>query len=100
MIDGECGNVTGFRVDADSALSVIVRQVFSALDEMKKKGASSPEEIKPVEVLIAEAYSIIDKAVKVGTLHKNTGGNRKSRLARAKRALEIQLGWYTPTPSS
>ncbi|KAG6544510.1 hypothetical protein Mapa_014148 [Marchantia paleacea] len=77
-----------------------MKKVFSALDEMKKKGASSPEDIKPVEVLIAEAYSIIDKAVKVGTLHKNTGGNRKSRLARAKRALEIQLGWYTPTASS
>ncbi|KAG6552142.1 hypothetical protein Mapa_006451 [Marchantia paleacea] len=41
-----------------------MKKVFAALDEMKKKGASSPEDIKPVEVLIAEAYSIIDKAVK------------------------------------
>ncbi|KAL3688197.1 hypothetical protein R1sor_014506 [Riccia sorocarpa] len=73
-----------------------MKKVFAALDDLKKKGASSQDDIKPVEALIAEAYSIIDKAVKVGTLHKNTGGNRKSRLARAKRALEIQMGWYTP----
>ncbi|KAL2612620.1 hypothetical protein R1flu_024312 [Riccia fluitans] len=76
-----------------------MKKVFAALDGLKKKGASSQDDIKPVETLIAEAYSIIDKAVKVGTLHKNTGGNRKSRLARAKRALEIQMGWYTPAVS-
>jgi small subunit ribosomal protein S20 len=77
-----------------------MKKVFSALDSLKKNGAGSPEEIKPIEALIAEAYSIIDKSVKVGTLHRNTGGNRKSRLARAKRAVEMQLGWYTPTPTA
>jgi small subunit ribosomal protein S20 len=67
-----------------------------ALEALRKKGAGSQEEIKPIESMIAEAFSIIDKSVKVGTLHKNTGGNRKSRLSRAKRAVEIQLGLYTP----
>ena len=49
-----------------------------------------------VEKLIAEAYSVIDKAMKVGTLHRNTGVRRKSRLAQRKKAVEIHHGWYTP----
>ncbi|CAM6104477.1 unnamed protein product [Calypogeia fissa] len=77
-----------------------MKKVFLALDSLKKSGAENPEDIKPIEKLIAEAYSIIDKSVKVGTLHRNTGGNRKSRLARAKKAVEIQLGWFTPTPAA
>lgn len=71
-------------------------QVFDALDELYKKADAQSEEILPIEKLIAEAYSTIDKAVKVGTLHRNTGANRKSRLARRKKAVEIHHGWYTP----
>ena len=71
-------------------------QVFVALDGLKKKEGASDDDIKPVEGLIAEAFSIIDKAVKVGTLHRNKGGHQKSRLSRAKKAMEIQLGLYTP----
>lgn len=70
--------------------------MFLALDGLKKKEGASEDDIKPVEGLIAEAFSIIDKAVKVGTLHRNKGGHQKSRLSRAKKAIEIQLGLYTP----
>ncbi|KAK6132792.1 hypothetical protein DH2020_033470 [Rehmannia glutinosa] len=66
----------------------------------RKKSDAQPEEVLPVEKLIAEAYSVIDKAVKVGTLHRNTGARRKSRLARRKKAVEIQRGWYTPAPEA
>lgn len=62
---------------------------------LKKKTDATSEEIVPVEKLIAEAYSVIDKAVRVGTLHRNTGARRKSRLARRKKAVEIHHGWYT-----
>ena len=54
---------------------------------LKKKTDATSEEIVPVEKLIAEAYSVIDKAVRVGTLHRNTGARRKSRLARRKKAV-------------
>jgi small subunit ribosomal protein S20 len=76
-------------------------QVFVALEDLKKKKEPSQDMIAPVETLISEAFSRIDKAVKVGTIHKNTGARRKSRLSRAKKTLEAQLGWYTPAePSS
>ncbi|XP_031476804.1 30S ribosomal protein S20, chloroplastic [Nymphaea colorata] len=79
-----------------SEMKTRMKKVFDALDELYKKTDAQFEEILPVEKLMAEAYSTIDKAVKVGTLHRNTGANRKSRLARRKKAVEIHHGWYTP----
>ncbi|GLU18127.1 hypothetical protein SLE2022_344440 [Rubroshorea leprosula] len=75
-----------------------MRKAFEALDGLRKKRDAQAEEILSIEKLIAEAYSVIDKAVKVGTLHRNTGARRKSRLARRKKAVEIHHGWYTPAP--
>ncbi|KAK6946685.1 Ribosomal protein S20 [Dillenia turbinata] len=76
-----------------------IKKVLEALEVLKKKTDAQPEEVLPVEKLIAEAYTVIDKAVKVGTLHRNTGARRKSRLARRKKAVEIHHGWYTPAPT-
>lgn len=73
-----------------------MKKVLQALDVLKKKSDAQAEEILPIEKLIGEAYSAIDKAVKTGTLHRNTGANRKSRLARRKKAIMIHHGWYTP----
>lgn len=78
----------------------VLAQVLEALDELKKKTEAQAEEILPIEKLIAEAYSVIDKAVKVGTLHRNTGARRKSRLARRKKAVEIHHGWYVPAAAT
>lgn len=69
---------------------------MEALEGLKKKADAEPGEIVTVEKLIGEAYSAIDKAVKVKALHKNTGARRKSRLARRKKAVEIHHGWYVP----
>ncbi|CAN0891291.1 30S ribosomal protein S20, chloroplastic, partial [Linum grandiflorum] len=74
-----------------------MRKVLEALLKLRKKKEAEPEEVLPIETLIAEAYSVIDKAVKVGSLHRNTGARRKSRLARGKRAVTIYHGWYTPS---
>ncbi|CAN1335276.1 30S ribosomal protein S20, chloroplastic, partial [Linum perenne] len=74
-----------------------VLYVLVALLKLRKKKEAQPEEVIPIETLIAEAYSVIDKAVKVGTLHRNTGARRKSRLARGKRAVAIRHGWYSPS---
>ncbi|CAI0408384.1 unnamed protein product [Linum tenue] len=78
---------------------MLLLQVLEALDDLRKKQEPQPEEVLPVEKLIAEAYSVIDKAVKVGTLHRNTGARRKSRLARTKKAVEVHHGWYTSSPA-
>ncbi|KAM7492565.1 hypothetical protein LguiA_035486 [Lonicera macranthoides] len=80
-----------------SELRTRMKKVLVSLDALRKKKDAQPEEVLTIEKLIAEAYSVIDKAVKVGTLHRNTGANRKSRLARRKKAIEIHHGWYTPT---
>ncbi|KAL2247504.1 UNVERIFIED_CONTAM: 30S ribosomal protein S20, chloroplastic [Sesamum indicum] len=77
-------------------MSHLLLKVLEALEVLGKKADAQPEEVLPIEKLIAEAYSVIDKAVKVGTLHRNTGARRKSRLARRKKAVEIYHGWYAP----
>jgi len=80
-----------------SEIKTRMKKVLEALDVLKKKPDAQAEEVLQIEKLIAEAYSVIDKAVKVGTLHRNTGARRKSRLARRKKTVEIHHGWYTPT---
>ncbi|KAL0328455.1 UNVERIFIED_CONTAM: 30S ribosomal protein S20, chloroplastic [Sesamum calycinum] len=79
-----------------SEIRTRMKKVLEALEVLGKKADAQPEEVLPIEKLIAEAYSVIDKAVKVGTLHRNTGARRKSRLARRKKAVEIYHGWYAP----
>ncbi|OIW00312.1 hypothetical protein TanjilG_27563 [Lupinus angustifolius] len=83
-----------------SEIRTRMRKVLEALEGLKKKPEAQADEILSVEKLIGEAYSVIDKAVKAGTLHRNTGANRKSRLARRKKAVEIHHGWYTPVPEA
>ncbi|GMI63634.1 hypothetical protein HRI_000032700 [Hibiscus trionum] len=82
-----------------SEVKTRMKKVLDALDMLRKKPEAEAEEILPMEKLIAEAYSVIDKAVKVGALHRNTGARRKSRLVRRKKAVEIHHGWYTPAPA-
>ncbi|AET03030.1 putative ribosomal protein S20 [Medicago truncatula] len=83
-----------------SEIRTRTKKVLEALELLKKKSDAQAEEITSIEKMIGEAYSIIDKAVKVGTLHRNTGANRKSRLARRKKAVEIHHGWYAPVPQA
>ncbi|KAL1363434.1 hypothetical protein HN51_011649 [Arachis hypogaea] len=82
-----------------SEIRTRMRKVLEALEVLRKKSDAQAEEIVPIEKLIGEAYSVIDKAVRAGTLHRNTGANRKSRLARRKKLVEIHHGWYTPAAS-
>uniref|UniRef100_A0A0D6QRM8 30S ribosomal protein S20, chloroplastic n=1 Tax=Araucaria cunninghamii TaxID=56994 RepID=A0A0D6QRM8_ARACU len=69
-----------------------MKKVFKALDELKVSSSPSREDFEPINKLISEAQSAIDKAVKVGTLHKNTGARRKARLIRRRKAVQIHLG--------
>ncbi|CAI9088713.1 OLC1v1022097C1 [Oldenlandia corymbosa var. corymbosa] len=79
-----------------SEIRTRMKKVLEELEVLRKKPDAQPDEVLQIEKLIAEAYSVIDKAVKVGTLHRNTGARRKSRLARSKKAVEIHHGWYSP----
>lgn len=79
-----------------SEVGTRLRKVLKKLDVLRKKKDAQPEEIDGIEKLIGEAYSSIDKAVRKGILHRNTGARRKSRLARRKKAILIHHGWYTP----
>lgn len=50
----------------------------------------TPEQLTVVQERLSVAYSKIDKAVKRGVLHRNTGARKKSRLARALKAEATQ----------
>eukprot|EP00475_Leptophrys_vorax_P042498 TRINITY_DN80096_c0_g1_i1.p2 TRINITY_DN80096_c0_g1~~TRINITY_DN80096_c0_g1_i1.p2 ORF type:complete len:199 (+),score=28.60 TRINITY_DN80096_c0_g1_i1:150-746(+) len=76
-------------------MSTRMKKAFLALEELRKSSSPSEEQLLAVEKLISEAFSIIDRAVKVGTIHQNKGARRKARLSRAKRAVLVSLGWYT-----
>ncbi|KAH7843448.1 hypothetical protein Vadar_016767 [Vaccinium darrowii] len=76
-----------------------MKKVLEALDLLRRKKDAQQEEVLSIEKMISEAYKAIDKAVSAGVLHRNTGANRKSRLARRKKAIEIHHGWYTPAPA-
>ncbi|NCJ05478.1 30S ribosomal protein S20 [Synechococcales cyanobacterium C] len=49
----------------------------------------SPEQLETVQASMSKVYSKIDKAVKTGVLHRNTGARKKSGLSRV---LKQQLG--------
>ncbi|KAL5221115.1 hypothetical protein ABZP36_025828 [Zizania latifolia] len=73
-----------------------MKKVLKALEKLRKKVDAQPEDIIQIEKWISEAYKAIDKTVKVGAMHRNTGNHRKSLLARRKKAIEILRGWYVP----
>jgi len=46
--------------------------------------------------MISAAFKAIDKAVKKGVIHRNTGARRKSRLTRARSRVLINAGFIQP----
>ncbi|PWA49302.1 ribosomal protein S20 [Artemisia annua] len=87
------------RLQAKDLVAQTALSEVCSLPSETPKIAAQPEEVIGIEKLIADAYSVIDKANQVGTLHRNTGARRKSRLARRKEAVEVHRGWYTPQPT-
>eukprot|EP00252_Welwitschia_mirabilis_P013329 TRINITY_DN2936_c0_g1_i1.p1 TRINITY_DN2936_c0_g1~~TRINITY_DN2936_c0_g1_i1.p1 ORF type:complete len:193 (+),score=27.94 TRINITY_DN2936_c0_g1_i1:96-674(+) len=83
-----------------SEMRTRMKKVLRALFKLRKSRSPNPEDIPPIENQISEAYSAIDKAVRVGAIHRNTGARRKSRLARNKRAVLIRHGWYKPAAAT
>lgn len=64
-----------------SAVKTLMKKCFTSITQY---GANpSPEQMQAVQESMSAAYSKIDRAVKRGALHANTGARKKSRLARA-----------------
>jgi small subunit ribosomal protein S20 len=70
-----------------SALRTLMKRCFTACSAYTQQPGSDAK--AAVEQSMSAAFSKIDKAVKVGVLHRNTGANQKSRLSAAvKQAVE------------
>ncbi|MEI6031850.1 MAG: 30S ribosomal protein S20 [Synechococcaceae cyanobacterium ELA739] len=70
-----------------SALRTLMKRCLTACTAYGQEPGSDAK--AAVETTMSAAFSKIDKAVKVGVLHRNTGANQKSRLSVAvKKVLE------------
>jgi small subunit ribosomal protein S20 len=69
-----------------SAVKTLTKNYLAAVEAHQAN--PSPDSLKQVEATMAAAYSKIDKAVKCGVLHANTGARKKSRIARALKVHE------------
>lgn len=63
-----------------SAVRTLMKKCMAAADTYAAQ--PSPEALETVKITLSSAFSKIDKAVKRGVLHPNTGARRKSRLSR------------------
>ena len=69
-----------------SAVKTLTKNYLAAVEV--HQADPSPATLKQVEATMSAAYSKIDKAVKCGVLHANTGSRKKARLARVLKAHE------------
>ena len=61
-----------------------MKKVFLKASALKEADSVTEEDIGDLETLISEATKAVDKAVGKGSLHKNTGARRKSRMSKYK----------------
>jgi small subunit ribosomal protein S20 len=64
-----------------SAIRTLIKSYMEAL--ARYKAQPSPEAMNLLNERMSLAFSKIDRAVKRGVIHRNTGARRKSRLALA-----------------
>lgn len=69
-----------------SAVKTLVKRYLAALDAYSANPTA--ELMQEAQQRMSLAYSKIDKAVKSGALHANTGARKKSRLAQALKKFE------------
>ncbi|PSB11426.1 30S ribosomal protein S20 [filamentous cyanobacterium CCP2] len=69
-----------------SAVRTLMKRFLTSLDAYTANPTS--EGMQEVQQRLSLAYAKIDKAVKRGVLHTNTGARKKARLARALKAAE------------
>ncbi len=64
-----------------SALRTLMKRCFTACSAYSQQPGDDARQA--VQTTMSAAFSKIDKAVKVGVLHRNTGAHQKSRLSAA-----------------
>ena len=64
-----------------SALRTLMKRCFTACSAYSQTPGEDAK--TAVQTTMNAAFSKIDKAVKVGVLHRNTGANQKSRISAA-----------------
>jgi small subunit ribosomal protein S20 len=70
-----------------SALRTLMKRCLAACSSCGDQPDDAARQV--VQTSMSAAFSKIDKAVKVGALHRNTGAHQKSRLSAAvKQAIE------------
>ncbi|MEO1001904.1 MAG: 30S ribosomal protein S20 [Cyanobacteria bacterium J06638_7] len=68
-----------------SALRTLMKRCFLACSACSEDAGEAGRDA--VRQNMSAAFSKIDKAVKVGALHRNTGAHQKSRLSAAARSV-------------
>lgn len=58
-----------------SAIRTSIKRVLESIDKKEEKGE--------LDTRLSKAFSLIDRAVLKGIMHKNTGARYKSRIAKA-----------------
>jgi small subunit ribosomal protein S20 len=81
-----------------SAVKTLMKKCFTAVEDYVRQ--PSPESLQEAKSRMAEAYSKIDKAVKTGVLHRNTGARKKSRLARTLKTAYFKLNPQSESAAS
>lgn len=69
-----------------SAVKTLTKRYLTAVNTYTAN--PSPEAMQDVQQRMSAAYSKIDKAVKRGVLHVNSGARKKSRIARVLKSVE------------
>jgi small subunit ribosomal protein S20 len=70
-----------------SALRTLMKRCFAACSSCGDQPGDDAKQV--VQTSMNAAFSKIDKAVKVGALHRNTGAHQKARLSAAvKQAIQ------------
>jgi small subunit ribosomal protein S20 len=72
-----------------SALRTLMKRCFTACESYGSRPGTEAKLV--VQETLSAAFSKIDKAVKVGALHRNTGANQKSRLSAAVKKATSEL---------
>ena len=67
-----------------SAIKTFTKRFQAAVDDYKNNPSS--DQLAAIQKEMSVTYSKIDKAVKVGVFHRNTGARKKAGLARILKA--------------
>jgi small subunit ribosomal protein S20 len=70
----------------NSAVKTLIKTYYAAVETHVAEPSEGNKQV--AQAAMSAAYSKIDKAVKRGALHRNTGARRKARLAKAWKQVE------------